>query len=129
MKDNRKPIVDVSGPDAADSAFDSGNFVISDRYFHVTWESFDFPTDTILDQNLSTENELVSGMSRSNHSSGRFFISMQSYGNLVTCPVNTPAKPRIFTGHQGHINYAWFNLEGRGMLQIKDLSYIMFTLT
>ncbi|KAA8531024.1 hypothetical protein F0562_005728 [Nyssa sinensis] len=69
---------------------DSGNFVLYNKDSVVIWESFSFPTDTILGgQNLSTGHELFSSVSQTNHSTGRFRLKMQSDGNLVAYPVNT----------------------------------------
>uniref|UniRef100_A0A7N2LZD7 Bulb-type lectin domain-containing protein n=2 Tax=Quercus lobata TaxID=97700 RepID=A0A7N2LZD7_QUELO len=72
---------------------DSGNFVLYGNDFSVIWESFDFPTDTILGgQNLSSGYKLVSSVSTSDQSSGRFFLQMQKDGNLVGYPVNSSAE-------------------------------------
>lgn len=65
---------------------DSGNFVLYDEDFYIIWQSFYHPTDTILGgQNLTIDDELVSSMSKSDHSSGRFYLSMQS-GGIVAYP-------------------------------------------
>jgi len=61
---------------------DSGNFVLYDEDSFVIWQSFDHPTDTILG-GLVESQKLVSSMSQSDHSSGRFYLSMQDSGNLV----------------------------------------------
>ncbi|KAK9949922.1 hypothetical protein M0R45_005431 [Rubus argutus] len=79
----------ISPPSSA-AMLDSGNFVVYDNKSTVIWESFGFPTDTILGgQNLYAFNELVSSASISNHSSGRFWLKMQYDGNLVAYPVNS----------------------------------------
>ena len=83
------PVADVSSLAASASMLDSGNFVLYDNSSIVIWESFKYPTDTILGgQNVSNGEDLVSSVSRSNHSSGRFHLRMQSDGNLVSYPVN-----------------------------------------
>uniref|UniRef100_A0A6N2LJA0 Receptor-like serine/threonine-protein kinase n=1 Tax=Salix viminalis TaxID=40686 RepID=A0A6N2LJA0_SALVM len=65
------------------SMLDSGNFVLYSDC-KIIWQSFDFPTDTILGgQSLTISHELVSSVSSSNHSSGRFLLAMQEDGNLV----------------------------------------------
>ncbi|KAJ6366350.1 hypothetical protein OIU77_002852 [Salix suchowensis] len=65
------------------SMLDSGNFVLYSDCKRI-WQSFDFPTDTILGgQSLTISHELVSSVSSSNHSSGRFLLAMQEDGNLV----------------------------------------------
>ncbi|KAL7249378.1 hypothetical protein ACSBR1_011552 [Camellia fascicularis] len=85
------PIADIAANARVVSAslLDSGNFVISNES-SVIWESFGFPTDTILGgQTLLHGHQLVSSVSSSSdHSSGRYRISMQSDGNLVNFPVN-----------------------------------------
>lgn len=64
---------------------DSGNFMVYNQSFHVIWESFKFPTDTILGgQNLTTGDQLFSSLSETNHSTGRFRLQMQTDGNLVS---------------------------------------------
>ncbi|KAF5942722.1 hypothetical protein HYC85_020364 [Camellia sinensis] len=72
------------------SMLDSGNFVIHDNNTSVIWQSFDFPTDTILgNQTLSYGHQLVSSESSSfDHSSGRYRLQMRDYDNLVAYPIN-----------------------------------------
>ncbi|KAJ6733736.1 S-RECEPTOR KINASE-LIKE PROTEIN [Salix koriyanagi] len=75
------------------SMLDSGNFVLYSDC-KIIWQSFDFPTDTILGgQSLTFFHNLVSSVSSSNHSSGRFFLGMQRDGNLVAYPINSAALP------------------------------------
>nr|GMD54929.1 G-type lectin S-receptor-like serine/threonine-protein kinase LECRK1 [Ipomoea batatas] len=91
----RKEIVDPPETAAtpAASMLDSGNFVIYDKT-GVIWQSFDSPTDTILvGQHLEVGNNLVSSVSTSDTSSGRYLLSMQSDGNLVAYPLNSPSGP------------------------------------
>ena len=83
---NENLIANVS--EVADSAsmLDSGNFVLYSGS-SVIWQSFDHPTDTILvGQNLTFNDKLVSSVSSSNHSSGRFLLPLQTDGNLVAYP-------------------------------------------
>ncbi|XP_076894559.1 G-type lectin S-receptor-like serine/threonine-protein kinase LECRK1 isoform X1 [Bidens hawaiensis] len=85
---------DVRKTLSADISFavmeNNGNFVLYNNDMHVLWQSFDYPTDTILQgQNLVGGMELVSSVSKTNYSSGRFRIKMQLDGNLVMYPVNT----------------------------------------
>ncbi|XP_042977297.1 G-type lectin S-receptor-like serine/threonine-protein kinase LECRK1 isoform X1 [Carya illinoinensis] len=80
----------VEEPSASAAMLDSGNFVLYNQDSRVIWESFKFPTDTILGgQNLSAEDELVSSVSKHNQSSGQFSLRMQEDGNLVAYPVNS----------------------------------------
>ncbi|KAF2284366.1 hypothetical protein GH714_021511 [Hevea brasiliensis] len=85
-------IANLSFSDPIDSAsmLDSGNFVLYGSNSSVVWQSFDFPTDTLLGgQNLSNGDELVSSISNFHHSSGRYLLAMQSDGNLVAYPENS----------------------------------------
>ncbi|WJX90293.1 hypothetical protein P8452_72205 [Trifolium repens] len=67
---------------------DSGNFVLYDEDSYVVWQSFDHPTDTILGgQNMTNEDGLISSKSKSDHSSGCFYLNMQNDGNLVAYPL------------------------------------------
>ncbi|KAL9381778.1 hypothetical protein Peur_024813 [Populus x canadensis] len=86
---NENLIANVSEVAASASMLDSGNFVLYSGS-SVIWQSFDYPTDTILvGQNLTYSDKLVSSVSSSNHSSGRFFLAMQADGNLVAYPTNS----------------------------------------
>ncbi|KAI5554443.1 hypothetical protein BDE02_19G013300 [Populus trichocarpa] len=89
---NEKLIANVSEIAASASMLDSGNFVLYSGS-SVIWQSFDYPTDTILvGQNLTDFDKLVSSVSSSNHSSGRFFLAMQEDGNLVAYPTNSAGE-------------------------------------
>ncbi|XP_071913921.1 G-type lectin S-receptor-like serine/threonine-protein kinase LECRK3 [Coffea arabica] len=69
------------------SMLDSGNLVIYNEQDQVIWRSFDFPTDTILeDQFLHHDHRLYSNLSSTNHSTGRYSLVAQSDGNLVAYP-------------------------------------------
>ncbi|KAJ9177769.1 hypothetical protein P3X46_012946 [Hevea brasiliensis] len=86
-------IANVSDPIDSATMLDSGNFVLYGSNSSVVWQSFDFPTDTLLGgQNLSNDYKLVSSMSNSDHSSGRFLLAMQRDGNLVAYPVNSSVE-------------------------------------
>jgi hypothetical protein len=70
---------------------DSGNLVLCNEHSEVIWESFNFPTDTILGgQNLHAGRELLSSASTTSLSTRRFRLKMQYDGNLVLYPVDTP---------------------------------------
>ncbi|XP_054806269.1 G-type lectin S-receptor-like serine/threonine-protein kinase LECRK1 [Prosopis cineraria] len=74
------------------SMLDSGNFVLYNGSHSVIWQSFDFPTHTILGgQSFSNDfNPLVSALSNSDHSSGYFSLSQSDdeLGNLFAYPLN-----------------------------------------
>ena len=76
------------------SILNSGNLVLYNADSRIIWQTFDYPTDTLLpDQLLRAGNELVSSISESNHSTGRHRLVMQNDGNLVMYPVATPNAP------------------------------------
>ncbi|KAG7982941.1 hypothetical protein I3843_04G079100 [Carya illinoinensis] len=76
------------------SMLDSGNFVLYDKDSKIIWQSFERPTDTILGgQTLVNGGRLVSSLTESDHSTGRFHLEMQLDGNLVLYPANTGKTP------------------------------------
>ncbi|KAJ0097806.1 hypothetical protein Patl1_27825 [Pistacia atlantica] len=69
---------------------DSSNFVLYNTSGGIIWQSFDHPTDTILQtQSLLTGKELLSSVSGTEYSRVRFHLKMQYDGNLVQYPENT----------------------------------------
>ncbi|PRQ49145.1 putative protein kinase RLK-Pelle-SD-2b family [Rosa chinensis] len=97
---------------AAAAMLDSGNFVLYDETFFVIWESFDFPTDTILGgQDLLASMGLISSASVADHSSGRFSLEMQDDGNLVAYPPNSSSPylaTMTFGSYQLSLNLSGF---------------------
>jgi hypothetical protein len=60
------------------------DFVLYDLNSTIIWQCFDYPTDTLLpNQLLQVRSQLVSNSSETNHSTGIFQIKMQSDGNIV----------------------------------------------
>ncbi|GFY91197.1 receptor-like protein kinase 1 [Actinidia rufa] len=83
-------IADTNGELAVSAAMlDSGNFVLYDNSSSSIWESFSFPTDTILRGQTLASDSLVSSVSSSDHSSGHFLIYMRRNGKLVAYPSAT----------------------------------------
>ena len=82
----QKQLIATSATDPVSYAamLDSGNFVLYDKDSKMIWQSFDYPTDTILGgQTLYNRGQLSSSSNKSDHSTGRFHLRMQSDGNLV----------------------------------------------
>ncbi|KAL4027391.1 G-type lectin S-receptor-like serine/threonine-protein kinase RLK1 [Cucumis melo var. makuwa] len=74
---------------------DNGNFILAANDSEILWQSFDYPTDTILpSQILNQGNNLVASYSETNYSSGRFEFSVQTDGNVVLYTRNFPTKLR-----------------------------------
>ncbi|KAJ0909518.1 putative protein kinase RLK-Pelle-SD-2b family [Helianthus annuus] len=62
----------------------TGNFVIVDSISRKIWESFRFPTDTILPtQVMERAEEINSKISETNFSTGRFQLRLLKDGNLI----------------------------------------------
>ncbi|KAI7981401.1 G-type lectin S-receptor-like serine/threonine-protein kinase LECRK3 [Camellia lanceoleosa] len=72
---------------------DTGNFVLSDTKSNFVWESFSYPTDTILPtQILPLGGMLYSKFSETNYSKGRFELHFTNGGNLELNPVAWPSE-------------------------------------
>ncbi|XP_022887929.1 G-type lectin S-receptor-like serine/threonine-protein kinase RLK1 [Olea europaea var. sylvestris] len=70
---------------------DTGNFVLVRSDSVSIWESFNYPSDTLLPTQIIAINDtLVSRKSETNFSRGRFYLRMLSDGNLV---LNTRSVP------------------------------------
>ncbi|KAJ0040697.1 hypothetical protein Pint_27171 [Pistacia integerrima] len=83
-------IAEISSPGSSASMLDSGNFVLYSSDKEIIWQSFDYPTDTLLPtQRLLAEQELFSSISETDHSTGKFRLKMQQDGNLVQYPTET----------------------------------------
>ncbi|KAK8966939.1 G-type lectin S-receptor-like serine/threonine-protein kinase RLK1 [Platanthera guangdongensis] len=105
---------------------DSGDFVILDVNGQIMWQTFDYPTDTLVSgQLLRSGNKLVSSVSATNHASGRFEMVMQLDGNLVMYPANTPengANAYWSLGTNG-VGYTAVIFSSRGkLLVVRDVN-------
>ncbi|KAL6227913.1 hypothetical protein ACLB2K_001867 [Fragaria x ananassa] len=98
-------VVDAPVLVSSASMLDSGNFVLYNASRAIVWQSFEYPTDTLLpNQPLIAGiagKELVSAKSETDHSSGTFRLAMQGDGNLVQYPVDT--------GPDGGTQYAYYS--------------------
>ncbi|KAH9289598.1 hypothetical protein KI387_033715, partial [Taxus chinensis] len=74
---------------AAAALLDNGNFVLLNALFQPIWQSFDYPTDTLLPgQTLKWESTMFSKASVTDFLAGRFQLSIQGDGNLVLYTVD-----------------------------------------
>ncbi|XP_042508184.1 G-type lectin S-receptor-like serine/threonine-protein kinase LECRK3 [Macadamia integrifolia] len=96
QQDQPKSIADDSQSASWASMLDTGNFVLYNSTAMIFWQSFDqVPTDTILPgQQLHAGQELISGLSETDHSTGNFRLKMQYDGNIVQYPINTQDAPQ-----------------------------------
>ncbi|XP_020232520.1 putative receptor protein kinase ZmPK1 [Cajanus cajan] len=70
---------------------DDGNLVLHDSRGTILWQSFDFPTDTLLPgQPLTRHTQLVSSRSESNHSSG-FYKLLFDDENVLSLHYDGPS--------------------------------------
>jgi hypothetical protein len=91
MRQEPVAVVAESSGSASASMLNSGNFVIYNSDQGIIWQSFDYPTDTLLpSQRLFAGHEIVSSISNTQHSTGIFRLKMQTDGNLVQYPVDAP---------------------------------------
>ncbi|WCJ35495.1 G-type lectin S-receptor-like serine/threonine-protein kinase At5g24080 [Euphorbia peplus] len=75
---------------------DNGNLVLSNTQNIHVWQSFDFPTDTLLPSQLFTRNlQLVSSRSRSNFSSG-FYKLFFNDDNLIHLAYDGPDVSSVY---------------------------------
>ncbi|KAG0485225.1 hypothetical protein HPP92_009304 [Vanilla planifolia] len=115
-----RPICNISASAAKlDSAsmLDSGDFIIRDINKDVMWQTFDYPTDTLMaGQVLRTDQRLVSSVSSDDHRSGRFEFVLEHDGELIFSPVNTPRTRAhtywfLGTGDEG-VNGIFLDFDG-----------------
>uniref|UniRef100_A0A7N2LUY5 Receptor-like serine/threonine-protein kinase n=1 Tax=Quercus lobata TaxID=97700 RepID=A0A7N2LUY5_QUELO len=84
---NESTIVDPPERGTSASMLNSGNFVLYNSNKDIIWQSFNTPTNTILQgQCLLADKRLVSSVSESDQSTGIFQLVMQTDGNLVQYP-------------------------------------------
>nr|POE58928.1 g-type lectin s-receptor-like serine/threonine-protein kinase lecrk2 [Quercus suber] len=87
---------DLAGPGVAYAAvLDTGNFVLASQNSSLLWQSFHYPTDTMLpSQTLSLGSKLVARYSEMNYSNGRFQFQLNTTGSLV---LQTRAYPMDYS--------------------------------
>ncbi|KAK2406073.1 G-type lectin S-receptor serine/threonine-protein kinase LECRK3 [Trifolium repens] len=71
---------------------DTGNFVLKGDKLNSVWETFQFPSDTLLPtQALQKGGKLSSRLKETNFTKGRFELLLQNDGNLVMHSINLPS--------------------------------------
>lgn len=77
---------------------DTGDFVLASNSSIILWRSFSQPTDTLLPTviQLNQDTTLISSLSETNYSRGRFNFVLQSDGNLVLQRINYPLDSSDF---------------------------------
>ncbi|KAJ9537050.1 hypothetical protein OSB04_029783 [Centaurea solstitialis] len=111
-------ITDQRDPATSASMLDSGSFALY-NHSDVIWESFDYPCDTILGgQNLTSLQQLVSSFSASQHSSGRFKLSMLYGRKLVAYRINSAMWDEDMYWSAGTFGYDYLNLNQTGFLNM-----------
>ena len=66
---------------------DTGNFMLASQVSTLLWQSFDYPTDTMLpSQTMSQGSKLVARYSEMNYSNGRFQFQLRLNGSIVPTP-------------------------------------------
>ncbi|AES94317.1 putative protein kinase RLK-Pelle-SD-2b family [Medicago truncatula] len=75
---------------------DTGNFVLVNKNSSIVWESFKFPTDTLLpNQSLELGGNITSRFSETNYTSGRFQLYFRDDDhNLMLSPLAWPTQLR-----------------------------------
>ncbi|PNX60637.1 G-type lectin S-receptor-like serine/threonine-protein kinase, partial [Trifolium pratense] len=71
---------------------DTGNFVLENANSKSVWETFKFPSDTLLpSQVVEKGGKLSSRLKETNFSKGRFELLLQGNGDLVMHSINLPS--------------------------------------
>ncbi|XP_054782674.1 putative receptor protein kinase ZmPK1 [Prosopis cineraria] len=75
---------------------DNGNLVLLEHPNHVLWQSFDFPTDTLVpEQRLTRRSSLASSKSQTNSSSGFYNLHFDDY-NILRLVYDGPNLSTIY---------------------------------
>ncbi|KAL3510898.1 hypothetical protein ACH5RR_030299 [Cinchona calisaya] len=129
LQQTGSPEVAIASPSeriSSASMLDSGNFVLYNSDGRIIWQSFDYPTNTLLpSQRLGTGKELISSASETDDSTGIFRLSMQTDGNLVQYPIGTaPVASYSYwsSGTYGSGSNMTLNLEDDGYLYLINSS-------
>ncbi|KAG4203218.1 hypothetical protein ERO13_A05G387950v2 [Gossypium hirsutum] len=112
-------IPNLSGMQFVDSAslLDTGNLVLYENG-SVVWESFHILTDTILGgHNLSRDRELISSVSSSNHSTGHYYLCLNSDELVANLNISSAAAYKYWVFRTGFSSPV-LNLNENGVLAL-----------
>ncbi|XP_058083720.1 putative receptor protein kinase ZmPK1 [Magnolia sinica] len=84
----------------------TGNLILQKSQENVTlWQSFDFPTDTVLPQQLLTKSsKLISSRSRTNYSSGFYSLYFDN-DNILRLLYNGPTISSVYWPDPGSVSW------------------------
>ncbi|XP_027076888.1 G-type lectin S-receptor-like serine/threonine-protein kinase LECRK1 [Coffea eugenioides] len=118
-------LYNLTKPATSASLLDSGNLVFFNGS-NVLWESFDYPTDTILGgQVVPLGYTFFSSVSATDQSRGRFILEFQGDGNLVAYPVNVTSASSY--SYWSTRTFGWTN--GREQLVLTERGHLYLNLT
>ncbi|XP_071736515.1 G-type lectin S-receptor-like serine/threonine-protein kinase At5g35370 [Rutidosis leptorrhynchoides] len=104
---------------------DSGNLVILDRFNYMLWQSFDYPTDTVVSQQrFRVGQSLISSTSLSDLSAGDYSFTVTSGDGILQWRNITYYKllmdPQIFKNSNRPVSYVTVNGSGFYFLGVGD---------
>ncbi|KAL1536929.1 non-specific serine/threonine protein kinase [Salvia divinorum] len=122
-----------SQPIASAAMLDNGNFVLYNANASVIWQSFDYPTDSLLPgQRLPPGGMLLSRAAKTDLKTGIFRLWMQYDANLVLYymyGLDTPIDAYYSFETWGMGNNVSLNLENDGRLGLYNGSVLQMSLT
>ena len=107
---------------------DDGNFVLRDSSSKIIWQSFDFPTDTVLPgQVLVMGQKLFSNINGTvDYSTGRFMLELQMDGNVVISSYQLVDPGYWFTLTAGEQNISLVYNASTAFMYVKNTTSIRY---
>ncbi|CAI0466104.1 unnamed protein product [Linum tenue] len=123
-----------NGTSAGSAAMqDDGNFVLrsSSASGDAVWQSFDFPTDTILlGQTLVMGQKLFSNANgTADYSTGNYMLELQSDGNVVISAYRFADPGYWFTLTAGKQNVSWVFNQTTAFMYVRDDNSTLYPMT